>query len=62
MDERLNFSDHMSVTCKKTSKLIGVLMRLRKHIPTEAKLQIYKTATLPYPTLPDLLQSGMAFL
>ena len=25
-------------------------MRLRKHIPTEAKLQIYKTAILPYLT------------
>ena len=50
IDERLNFSDHISATCKKTSKLIGVLMRLRKLIPTEAKLQIYKTAILPYLT------------
>ena len=38
IDERLNFSDHISATCRKTSKLIGVVMRLRKLIPTEAKL------------------------
>ena len=40
-DERLNslnFSDHISATCRKTTKLIGVVMRLRKLIPTEAKL------------------------
>ena len=34
IDEWLNFSDHVSATCKKTSKLIGVLMRLKKLIPT----------------------------
>ena len=46
VDKDLHFSEHISAICKKASRLIGVLMRLRKLIPTEAKLQIYKTAIL----------------
>ena len=48
LDKDLNFSEHVSSICKTTSKRIGVLMRLRKLIPTTAKLQIYKAAIMPY--------------
>ena len=44
IDKDLYFSEYISAICKKASSLIGVLMRLRKLIPTEAKLQIYRTA------------------
>ena len=55
VDKDLHFSEHISATCKKASRLIGVLMRLRKLIPTEAKLQIYKTAILPQLTYCSLV-------
>ena len=48
LDNGLNFSEHVSTICKTTNRRIGVLMRLRKLIPITAKLQIYKSAVLPY--------------
>ena len=36
--------------CKKASKRIGVIRRLRNRIPTEAKLHLYKAAILPHLT------------
>ena len=50
IDSKLNFSEHVSSTCKMASQRIGVLMRLRNLIPTKAKLQLYKSAVLPYLT------------
>lgn len=38
VDKDLHLSEHISTICKQASRLIGVLMRLRKLIPTEAKL------------------------
>ena len=55
VDKDLYFSEHISAMCKKASRLIGVLMRLRKLVPTEAKLQIYKTAILPQLTYCSLV-------
>ena len=49
-DKNLNFSGHISEMCKKTSKKVGVPLRLRNLIPCFAKLMIYKTSTLPFLT------------
>ena len=38
VDKDLHLSEHISTICEQASRLIGVLMRLRKLIPTEAKL------------------------
>ena len=48
LDEGLNFSGHISQICAKTTRWITVITRLRKLIPLQAKLQIYKSAVLPY--------------
>ena len=50
IDSKLNFNHHINNMCKKASQRIGVLMRLKNLIPTEAKLQLYKAAILPYLT------------
>ena len=47
LDDELSFSAHISDVCKKASKKVGVLVRLRNMIPREAKLQLYKSAILP---------------
>ena len=47
LDDELSFSAHISDICKKASKKVGVLVRLRNMIPREAKLQLYKSAILP---------------
>ena len=47
IDSDLNFSQHVSVVCKKESQKIGVINRLKNLIPTHAKLQLYKAAILP---------------
>ena len=41
---------HVSDVCMKASQRIGVIMRVRNLIPTEAKLQLYKAAILPHLT------------
>ena len=55
IDKDLNFTEHMSQVCLKTSKMIGVLRRLKNLIPINAKLRIYKTAILPHLTYCILL-------
>ena len=49
-DNKLNFSEHINITCKKENKRIGVLMRLKNLGPTVAKLHLFKAAILPYLT------------
>ena len=39
VDKDLNFSQHISEVCIKTSKMIGVLQRLKNLIPMNAKLR-----------------------
>ena len=50
VDCKLNFNEHISNVCRKASQRIGVIIRLRNLIPTEAKLQLYKSAILPHLT------------
>ena len=50
LDEQLNFSYHISEICKRTSRQVGILNRLRNLIPSNAKLHLYKTAILPHLT------------
>ena len=47
IDKDLNFSQHISEVCITTSKMIGVLQRLKNLIPMNAKLRIYKTNLVP---------------
>jgi len=44
IDSKLDFNHHINNVCKKASQRIGVLMRLKNLIPTEAKLQLYEAA------------------
>ena len=50
IDSELNFSEHINTICKKACQKIGVLMRLRNLIPTNAKLVLFKTAILQHLT------------
>ena len=55
IDKELNFSQHISEVCIKTSKMIGVLQRLKNLIVMNAKLWMYKTAVLPHLTYCSLV-------
>ena len=48
IDEQLNFNIHINEICKRASQRVGVMMRLKKLIPTNAKLTLYKSAILLY--------------
>ena len=50
IDDKLNFTSHISNICIKASQKVGVLLRLRNLIPCEAKLIIYKSSILPHLT------------
>jgi hypothetical protein len=50
LDEQLNFSYHISEICKRVSKQVGILYRLRNLIPPSAKLHLYKSAIMPHLT------------
>ena len=41
-DDKVKYNIHISDICKLASKKVGVLVPLRKMIPTKAKLQLYK--------------------
>ena len=41
-DDKVKYNIHISDICKLASKKVDVLVRLRKMIPTKAKLQLYK--------------------
>ena len=45
--ERMNFNEHINNICKKTGQRVGVVMRLKNLIPTNAKLQLFKSSILP---------------
>ena len=53
IDSKLNFNNHISIICKKARQRIGVLIRLRNLIPTDAKSSHFTIYLLP---------SYMAFL
>ena len=50
IDRSLSFTSYDSEICKKTSQQVEVVVRLRKLIPTNAKLALYKAAILPHMT------------
>ena len=50
IDDKLNFTTHISNICIKASQRVGVLLRLRNLILCKAKLIIYKSSILPHLT------------
>ena len=50
IDDELNFTKHINNVCTKAARKVGVLMRFRNLIPTEAKLRIFKAFILPQVT------------
>ena len=47
INEKLTFGLLISEICKRVSKQIGVLRRLKNLIPTRAKLRLFKSAIIP---------------
>ena len=56
----LSFSSHVRNVCRNVSCQTGVLLRLRKLIPTSAKLYIVKFAILPGLILHIVRLSGIS--
>ena len=50
IDEKLNFTSHISELCTKASQKVGVIVQLRDLLPCHAKLSLYKSSILPYLT------------
>ena len=50
IDDKLNFTSHISNICIKASQKVGVLLRLWNLIPCKVKLIIYKSSILPHLT------------
>ena len=46
-DKRMVFNKHINNICKKAGQRVGVIMRLKNLIPTNAKLQLFKSSILP---------------
>ena len=59
LDSELNFSEHISFVCKKASQQIWFLRRLRKLIPTHAKITTKQSCHI---ASLDLLQRHLVFL
>ncbi|RUA05612.1 MAG: hypothetical protein DSY43_04240 [Gammaproteobacteria bacterium] len=48
IDESLTWNDHISHICKKASKGLGVIRRVRNYVPLETLVNIYSTTVLPH--------------
>lgn len=48
LDAKLNFSTHISYTCKKVSKLLGLLCKLKNYFPTQVLRNLYFSLIYPY--------------
>lgn len=48
IDEKLNFSLHVSEVCNRVSKQLGILNGLKYLIPSCAEFQLYKSAIIPH--------------
>ena len=48
VDEHLNFSQHVSKTCIRTSKSIGVMYKLRSFLPVNIMKTLYHALINPY--------------
>ena len=47
-DKHLNFNRHLSMTCTKVSKSIGVLHKLSSFLPAQIMKTLYYTIVNPY--------------
>ena len=50
IDDEVSFTKHINNACTKGARKVGVLMRFRNLIPTEAKLRIFEAFILPQVT------------
>ena len=48
IDEKLNFSLHVSEVCNRVSKQVGILNRLKYLIPSCAEFQLHQSAIIPH--------------
>ena len=48
LDNKLNFSDHISYVTGKLAKSIGILFKIRSNLPTSARLNYYYSYVYPY--------------
>ena len=47
IDNKLNFSSHISNVCKRIDNQFNVMLRFRKRIPRDTSLKLYKAYILP---------------
>ena len=55
LDERLRFDDHISMLCRKVSKSLGILYKLRDYLPLTSLISLYYTFIYPYFTYCNLV-------
>ena len=59
IDKNLTWRPHIDHIASKISKIVGIMARLRHHVPLNALLQIYRSLIFPY-TLYGILAWGQA--
>ena len=48
IDDKLSFKDHLSTVLRKVYAKVGALRRLRKLVPADISLMLYKAYILPH--------------
>ena len=48
LQENLSWDDHIKITSIKCSKLIGILIKLKRFMPLNIKVTLYNALMLPY--------------
>jgi hypothetical protein len=58
IDKSLKFDHHINVTCKKISKSIGILHKLKSYVPSELMVNLYYSLVYPYIIYCNIIWGG----
>ena len=58
MDDRLKFNNHIQLVCKKVSKTVGLLYRIKNYIPHNILVNLYYSLVYPYFLYANLIWGG----
>ena len=58
LDNHLKFTDHINFVCKKLSKTVGILYKLKNYVPKRTLVNLYYSLAYPYLLYANLIWGG----
>ena len=58
LDDKLKFAKHIDIVCNKLSKTVGLLYKLKDHVPCKTLINLYYSLAYPYLLYANLVWGG----